>query len=113
LGVGGWGYMGSGRWALGVDGLWALGVGRWGSMDFGRWALDASGEGDGGRWRATARWGHKHRGLPRPRRQQSPLELERSTVEVQVDWDPEVCGESATVSGHYCEHPTPKKCRRR
>ena len=92
-------------WVLGV-GCWVLGVGRW-------MPLAKALGGVGGPRGATARWEHKCRSLARSRRQQGRLGLERSTGEVQVTWDPEVCNRFVRTSGHFHQQPTPKQGRRR
>ena len=85
---------------------WVLGVGRWMTL------AKALG-GVGGPRGAIARWEHKCRSLARSRRQQGRLGLERSTGEVQVTWDPEVCNRFVRTSGHFHQQPTPKQGRRR
>ena len=85
---------------------WVLGVGRW-------MPLAKALGGVGGPRGATARWEHKCRSLARSRRQQGRLGLERSTGEVQVTWDPEVCNRFVRTSGHFHQQPTPKQGRRR
>ena len=85
---------------------WVLGVGRW-------MPLAKALGGVGGPREATARWEHKCRSLARSRRQQGRLGLERSTGEVQVTWDPEVCNRFVRTSGHFHQQPTPKQGRRR
>ena len=92
-------------WVLGV-GCWVLGVGRW-------MPLAKALGGVGGPRGATARWEHKCRSLARSRRQQGRLGLERSTGEVQVTLDPEVCNRFVRTSGHFHQQPTPKQGRRR
>jgi hypothetical protein len=85
---------------------WVLGVGRW-------MPLAKALGGVGGPRGATARWEHKCRSLARSRRQQGRLGLERSTGEVQVTRDPEVCNRVVRTSGHFHQQPTPKQGRRR
>jgi hypothetical protein len=93
-------------WALGVLPP-ILGVGCVGCLWRGRWVFS---EGPERRQRGGST---STAPAPQPGRQQGPLDLERSTVGVQVTWDPEVCGRFVGIGSHFHQQPTPKKGRRR
>jgi hypothetical protein len=115
-----------GRWVfkdLGVGcsttdfGRWVFNIGRWVFKDLGVGCVGCLWR---GRWVFSEGPERRQRGgststapAPQPGRQQGPLDLERSTVGVQVTWDPEVCGRFVGIGSHFHQQPTPKKGRRR